>query len=124
MQNPFAHLFFLTSKGTYVTALAESLRGIRLHLDNPQADNTKRSRQEIARTRATKVVHLRYSPDDAPSDFFMFDRLNRGITGFTASSPDDILSEIGRILAEIPQDVLAVLYNEWFTKIEWIIKHK
>jgi hypothetical protein len=60
-------------------------RGVCLHLDNAPAHNTKRSRQEIARTKAIRVVHPAHSPDAAPSDFFLFDDLKGEIEGFRAN---------------------------------------
>jgi hypothetical protein len=57
----------------------KTFRGINLHLDNAPAHNAKPSRQEIARTKANKVAHPAYSPDGAPSDFFLFVHLKREI---------------------------------------------
>jgi hypothetical protein len=44
--------------------------------------------------------------------------------GFTANSPEDVLSEIRRIVAEVPEETLAALYNEWIPRLEWIIERK
>jgi hypothetical protein len=40
------------------------------------------------------------------------------MTGFTASSPEDIISEIHRIFLEIPKQTLAAACNEWITRLE------
>jgi hypothetical protein len=37
-------------------------------------------------------VHPAYSPDAAPSDFFLFGYLKDEMAGFTPNSPGDILS--------------------------------
>jgi hypothetical protein len=79
------------------------LRGVYLYLDNASAHNTKRSRQEIARTKATRLVHPAYSLDAVSSDFFLLGYLNGEMAGFTANSFADILSEIRRIFQEIPK---------------------
>jgi hypothetical protein len=50
----------------------KTLRGFSLHLENAPARNAKRSRQQMSRTKTTWVVHPAYSPDAAPSDFFLF----------------------------------------------------
>jgi hypothetical protein len=83
----------------------KTLRGIYPHLDNAPAHNVKRSRQEIARTRANRVTHSAYSQDDAPSDFVLFGRLKHEVVEFPASSAEDILSEI-------PNDILTTVYNK------------
>jgi hypothetical protein len=73
------------------------LRDVYFPLDNAPAHIAKRSRHEIARTRAARVANPAYSPDAAPSDFFLFGYLNDEMASFTANSPADILCEIRRI---------------------------
>jgi histone-lysine N-methyltransferase SETMAR len=102
----------------------KTLRGVYLHLDNVPAHNTKRSRQEIAGTKTSRVVHPAYSPDVAPSDFFLLGHLKGEMADFTANSPADILSEIRRIFQEIPKETLVAMYDEWITRPEWITQHK
>jgi hypothetical protein len=86
MQSSFVHLFCLTSKEVCATAsIGKTLRGIDLHLDNAPAPNAKWSQQEIARTKATMVVRPAYSPDTAPSDFFLFAYLKGKMASFTES---------------------------------------
>jgi hypothetical protein len=94
------------------------LRGVYLHLDSASAHHTKRSRQEIVRTKATRVVHSAYFPDVALSDFFLFGYLKGEMAGFTANSHPDILSEIRRIFQEISKETLVAVYDEWTTRIE------
>jgi hypothetical protein len=74
----------------------ETLRNIHRHLDNASAHNVKWAWQKITRAKAAKVVHPAYSPDVAPSDFFLFGCLKRGMAGFTAGSLEDILSRSTR----------------------------
>jgi hypothetical protein len=90
----------------------KTVRGVYLHLGNAPVHNAKRSRQENARTKASRVVHPAYSPDIAPSDFFLFGHLKGEMTGFTWNSPADILSEIRRIFQEIPKESLVAVYDE------------
>jgi hypothetical protein len=69
-------------------------------------------------------VHPAYSPDAAPSDFFLFDQLKGEMAGFTASSPADILSKIRRIFQEISKETLMAVYDEWITRLERIPERK
>jgi hypothetical protein len=87
----------------------KTLRGVYLYLDIIPAHNAKRSRQEIARTKATKVVHPNYSPDAAPSDFVLFDDLKGETAGFAANSLADILSEIRRIFQKVSKETLVAV---------------
>jgi hypothetical protein len=90
----------------------KTVRGVYLHLGNAPIHNAKRSRQENARTKASRVVHPGYSPDIAPSDFFLFGHVKGEMAGFTANSPADILSEIRRIFHEIPKESLVAVHDE------------
>jgi hypothetical protein len=102
----------------------KTVRGIYLHLDNAPTHNTKRSRQEIGRTKATRVVHPAYSPGTAPSDFFLFGYMKGEMAGLTANSLANIISEIRRVFQEISKETLLAVYCEWIVWIEWITKHK
>jgi hypothetical protein len=88
------------------------------------AHHPKWSRQEIARTKATRVVHPVSSPDAALTDLFLFGYLKGEMAGFTANSRPDILSEIRRIFQEISKETLVAVYNKWTTRPEWITAHK
>jgi hypothetical protein len=98
----------------------KTFRGVYLHLDNGSAGNAKRSREEIGRTKATRVEHPDYSLDAAPSGFFLFGSQKGEMAGFTANSPTDIISETRRIFQEISKESLVVVYDEWITRFEWI----
>jgi hypothetical protein len=102
----------------------KTLRGVHLYLANAPTHNAKRSRQEISRTKATRVVHPAYSHDAAPSDFLSFGCLKAEMAGFTANSAAGILSEIGRVFQEMSEETLMALYGEWITRLKWITDHK
>jgi hypothetical protein len=92
------------------------LRGAYIHLDYAPAHKANRSRQEIARTKATRVVYPSHSPDAAPNDFFSFGDLKGEMPGFTANSPADILSEIHQIFQEISKKTFVAVHDEWITE--------
>jgi hypothetical protein len=102
----------------------KTFRGAYLHLDNAPTHEAKRSRQEIARTKATKVVHPAYSHESTSSDVFLFSYLKGEMVGFTANSPADILSEIRRIFQEISKETVVAVHEEWITSLEWTTEHK
>jgi hypothetical protein len=57
-------------------------------------------------------VHPADFPDAAPSDFFLFGSLKGEIADFTTNSPENILSEIRRIVHEISKESLVTVYNK------------
>jgi hypothetical protein len=102
----------------------KTVRGVYLHLDNAPVHKAKRSRQESARTKATRVVHQAYSPEAEPADFFLFGSLRDKTAKSTANSPAGILSEIRQIFQEISKDTLVAVHDEWIIRIELIAEHK
>jgi hypothetical protein len=46
-----------------------------------------------------------YSPDLAPSDFFLFGYVKRKLMGYRAETPFELLVRIRIILAEIPCEI-------------------
>jgi hypothetical protein len=93
-------------KNLYDGKSRKTLRSVDFHLDDAATHNVKRSRKEIVRTKATRVVHLAYSLDAAPSDFFLFGYLKNDA---------GILSGIRRILQEISKETLVAVHDEWIT---------
>jgi hypothetical protein len=102
----------------------KTVRGDYFHLHNAPAHNTKLSRQEIARTKAIRVVHPAYSPNAASSDFFLFGYTKGEMAGLTANSLANILSEIGRIFQEISKKTLLAVYDKWIARLKWITEHE
>jgi hypothetical protein len=90
----------------------EALRGVYLHLNDTPIHSAKRSQKEIARTKATRDVHLDYSPDATSNHFFLFGYLKGEMGGFTVNSPANILSEIRWIFQKISKETLAAVYDE------------
>jgi hypothetical protein len=120
MRSFFVHLLCLTSKEISETARG---RGC-LQPGNARAHNAKRSRQEVARAKAIKVVHPVYCPDATPNDFFLFGHLKCEMVSFIASSPAGILSEIRRIFQEISKETLVAEHDEWIIRPDWITEYK
>jgi hypothetical protein len=61
-----------------------------------------------------QASHPPYSPDLAPSDFFLFGYVKEKLMGHCAETPSELLVYIRFILAEIPRETLnAVFLNGW-----------
>jgi hypothetical protein len=58
-----------------------------------------------------------YSPDLAPSDFFLFDYVNRKLMEYHAESPSELLISIRVILSEIPRLTLNAAFLEWMERL-------
>jgi hypothetical protein len=55
--------------------------------------------------------HSPYSPDLAPSDFFLSGYVKRKPMGYRAETPSDLLVRIQVILAEIPREALKAVFS-------------
>jgi histone-lysine N-methyltransferase SETMAR len=82
-----------------------------LHGDNARPHTAKVLTHYITRNEMKRARHLPYSPDLAPSDFFLFDFVKRKLMGYRAESESEPLVRIRVILAEIPRDVLNALFR-------------
>jgi histone-lysine N-methyltransferase SETMAR len=65
-----------------------------------------------------RALHPPYSPDLAPSDFFLFSCVKRKLMGYRAESESELLVRIRLIFAEIPRDVLNAVFLEWMDLLQ------
>lgn len=56
-------------------------RKVWIHLDNCKVHNSKMTMEEIQKSQFKRAPHPAYSPDIAPSDFYLFGRVKKGVGG-------------------------------------------
>jgi hypothetical protein len=100
------------------------LKGFMVHLDNPSPHNSRRSQECLGANRATRLQHPAYSPDLAPSDFFLFGYLKEKLTSFDCGSRDDLKSAITSIFSEIDKETLIAVFLSWMKRLRWVIRKK
>jgi hypothetical protein len=71
--------------------------------------------------RAKFAPHPPYSPDLAPSDFFLFGYLKRELRDCFFSSAEELLGDLHRLLADIPAEMLLAVFHEWISRCERVI---
>jgi len=75
---------------------------------------TKRSKEEILATKQITVLeHPAYSPDLAPSDFFLFLKIEEILKGRHLDDIDEIRSNTTAALKAIPQNQLQNCFEGW-----------
>jgi hypothetical protein len=62
--------------------------------------------------------HPPYSPDLAPSDFYLFGKVKNLLTGKKFASADEILDEICQILAAIGREELNAVFDNWERRLQ------
>jgi histone-lysine N-methyltransferase SETMAR len=65
-----------------------------------------------------QAPHAPYSPDLAPSGFFLFGYVKRKLMGYRAEAPSELLVRIRVILAEIPRDTSNAVFLEWMERLQ------
>jgi hypothetical protein len=65
-----------------------------------------------------QAPHSPYSPDLAPSDFFLFGYVKGKLMGYRAENPSELRVRIRVILAEIPRETLNAVFLEWMERLQ------
>jgi hypothetical protein len=65
-----------------------------------------------------QAPHSPYSPDLAPSDFFLCGYVKGKRMVFHAETPSDLLVRIWVILTEIPRETLNAVFLEWMERLQ------
>jgi hypothetical protein len=54
-----------------------------------------------------------YSPDLAPCDFFLFQKVKLAVKGYHSGSTEDIQRSVTQLLNDIPQNSFQKCYKQW-----------
>jgi hypothetical protein len=63
-------------------------------------------------------VHLSYSPDLAPSDFFLFGDIKHCLQGIAFPPREELLAAIHEIVRAIPRPPLEDVFRNWMERLE------
>jgi hypothetical protein len=99
------------------------LKGIVMHLDNARPHNSKKSNECLTEFRARRVSHPAYSPDPAPSDFFLFGTVKAELQNYEIHSREDLILVIRTIFGQISKETLISVYISWMKRLKWVIKN-
>jgi len=98
------------------------LRGMKLHFDNARPHSSATTLAKIDELKLTKLPHPPYSPDLAPSDFYLFGYLKSKLAGSTFPDTRTLLTRLREIFACIEQKVLESVYEEWKIRLSRVIE--
>ena len=98
-------------------------RKIWLHLDNCRVHNSKQSSEKIEATGFKRTPHPPYSPDIAPSDFFLFGYTKSKLKGCKYEDIDDLVERIYEILNKISKQKRMEVFDAWIKRCEYVITH-
>ena len=101
---------------------SRGFRLIWLHLDNCKVHNSMYTQTLIETYRFKRAPHPAYSPDLAPSDFFLFGYIKEKLRGQCFTKREDLLEEIYTKINEIPHPLKRKVFNEWKDRCLWVSK--
>jgi hypothetical protein len=85
-----------------------------LHYDNAPAHTSRIVTAKLEELRFEVVPHALYSPDLAPSDFFLFPNLKKWLGGRRFTSNEEVIAETNGYFAELEESY----YYEGIKKLE------
>ena len=68
-----------------------------------------------------KAFQPHYSPDIAPSDFYLFGYIKNCLKGSKFETPEELKCVIDNILIDIPLDTLNNIFSKWEVKLQKVI---
>jgi histone-lysine N-methyltransferase SETMAR len=95
-----------------------------MHMDNAPIHKSAKTQHHIQDKGLVTAPHPAYSPDLAPSDFFLFGRLKTHPGSLRFETPDEIETWISGKFDEFKPGELQAVFNEWERRLEWVIHNK
>jgi hypothetical protein len=89
--------------------------------DNARPHTAKVAIDYIVHNAMKRAPHPPYSPDLAPSDFFLFGHVKRKLMGYHAEAAAELFLRVGAILAEIPRETLSAVFHRWMDRLRTCI---
>jgi len=93
-----------------------------LHMDNARHHHANRAKTWLEEHGATIMQHPPYSPDLAPSDFWLFGFLKGKLSGKSYSTRDELEAAVVGILHTLKPSDFRRVYNEWIRRLELCIE--
>ena len=89
-----------------------------LHYDNAGPHTAKKVRDYLTENDIIRAPQTAYSPDIAPSDFYLFGHIKSELQGCSFSSMDELLSHVRVVLEGIKKHPLRSALNMGSTGFE------
>lgn len=93
------------------------VKGLRLHWDNARPHTAAATVSMLSELKITTLPHPAYSPDLAPSDYYLFGKIKHQLLGCTFPDSESLVSAITRIFSEIDKDELVSVFMSWKERV-------
>jgi len=98
-----------------------SVQGVYLHLDNAKVHTSMATVATAKKLGFTMLKHPSYSPDIAPSDFFLFGYIKDQLKNTEFETTDELIEAVQNILSEVPPELLSKVFENWAERLEEVI---
>jgi histone-lysine N-methyltransferase SETMAR len=92
-------------------------RKLLVDADNARPHTAKLSTQYFNENRMNSAPHPRYSPDLAPSDFYLFGYVKRCLAGLSFDDADQLFAAVEGVLDGIDKVTLQAVFLEWMDRL-------
>lgn len=92
-----------------------------IHMDNAKPHTSVQTKSWISKSEFVQIEHPPYSPDIAPSDFYLFGNLKTNLKGKEFENEEELLRFISDFLNHISHDELMSVFENWISRLETII---
>lgn len=93
--------------------LNQPQRRVVIHMDNATPHRAKMVQEFANKNRLKMAPHPPYSPDLAPSDFYLFGKVKHALQGQEFESEEDLFQGIQTVLIGISEEELLSVMDEW-----------
>ena len=100
-----------------------SRRPLWLHMDNAPPHRAKCTQMLLNGMQITTLPHPPYSPDLAPSDFWLFGHLKEILKGTRFTTADELAEAVRRELHNFKPHLLRRVYNSWIRRLQECIRN-
>ena len=97
------------------------LEGKMLHWDNARPHKSSQTQKVISKVGLKELPHPPYSPDIAPSDFFLFGYLKSRLKGFCFDTEELLMNKILLELGQIEKQLLVKVFQTWVERLKTVI---
>jgi histone-lysine N-methyltransferase SETMAR len=94
-----------------------------VHMDNAPCHKAKTTRDQLKDAKIIILPQPPYSPDLAPSDFFLFGFLKQRLKGKECSTSKEILKEAEKVMDSIPRRTRLRVFHEWIWRLQTVVEN-
>jgi hypothetical protein len=98
-------------------------RKLVVHADNARVHIAQKCQTFCEENGLRLAPHPPYSPDLAPSDFFLFDYVKERPKGMVFPSSEELLDAIREVMTGIESETLTALFEHWKERLGWLSKN-